>query len=136
MRYPPAKDQSGVINGPTAPKFDFRSSAETELKSDIEPCPSRAITGSGSASSVTMGGRCLLERISGLYGCAVDQGLDFGKRARVWRSTGHRPCCARIQANGAGRLAVFKSLRLDTGELHHLGPFLGSAATKLRNPKR
>jgi hypothetical protein len=30
----------------TAPKFDFRSSPESGLKSDIEPCPVRANNGS------------------------------------------------------------------------------------------
>jgi hypothetical protein len=45
-----AKDRFGSSTDLAAPKFDFRSSPESGLKSDIGPCPFGATTGSRRAS--------------------------------------------------------------------------------------
>src|SRR5258705_10591887 len=46
---PCAKVSFGSSTDLTAPKFDFRSSTESGLKSDIGPCPVRATSGSEAA---------------------------------------------------------------------------------------
>jgi hypothetical protein len=42
-----------VINGPAAPKSNFRSSPESGLKSDIAPCPFCAVVSTGRRNTLS-----------------------------------------------------------------------------------